>query len=196
MATDPLVTHLDFLSGANEVGPVGSVRLTRSATGIQVSVDGGAVGLPFAPASASSAGTMSAADFAKLAELSPAYTAIIDFTAVAATTIAPGVANKVFLPTKIGYLITSTSGTPTTQVTASMGDNASNYNNVLASTAGFPTTAAMIQFQTVNNSGVATTQTRVPGADFKVNITAGAAGTGGFTLLGRYWAIGMYIPSV
>lgn len=41
---DPLVTHLDFISGPNAVSTPGSVRLTRGSAGLQVSVDGDAPG--------------------------------------------------------------------------------------------------------------------------------------------------------
>ncbi len=122
------------------------------------------------------------------------YTDIINFATTGPVLIAPAIPGNIFVPTKLGYLVTSKAGTATVAVTASMGDNASNYDNVVASTAGFPATAAMIQYQMVNNSGLATTQTRTPGAAMYVNITVGAAGTGGFSLFGRYWALGFYIP--
>jgi hypothetical protein len=38
----PLFSHFDLVSGQGETGPAGSVRVTRGANGLQVSVDGGA----------------------------------------------------------------------------------------------------------------------------------------------------------
>jgi hypothetical protein len=122
-------------------------------------------------------------------------TPLLDLTATPAVhTIVPAKPGYIVTVAKVGFVVKATSGTPTADVVASIGDNTASFDNVKAS-ANFPAQADMTAIKSITDPGLVTAQTRHSGAGLSVNITQAAAGTGGFTLTGYYFAIASYAPA-
>ncbi len=121
-------------------------------------------------------------------------TPLLDLTATPAVhTIVPAKPGYMVAVAKVGYAIKAKTGTASADVVCSIGDETSTFANVKAS-ANFPAQADMAAGKSITDPGLATVQARTSGAGLSVKITQAAAGTGGFTLTGYYFAIASYVP--
>lgn len=116
------VSQLDVIAGPSATGPVGAVRVTRSATGLQVSVDGG----PPADIGGGGVATVTGAAVDNTDPANPIVTAVVPKRAAALTdasaTKSPGTdkASQYVLPaatlTTARTLTLGTAGSPATSL--------------------------------------------------------------------------------
>jgi hypothetical protein len=156
-------------------------------------------------ADAGHAGSMSAADFSKLATvpaadglLFAAFSPLINLAsapAVYPAIVPAAAAGKIYIPNRIVFVVVSKTGTLSTAPVMKMGNDASNAN-IIAAASQFPNATAI-------NLGAGGAQQAVPSTVIaytqnatNLEITTAATGTGGFTLTGYYEITGCWAPFV
>ena len=160
---------------------------------------------PNTPASsASTAGTLSVADFNKLATV-PTGDALQVFYVSALIDFATTSTGVVIFPAKPGYYVRpgicfwypiSVAGSLSTSPTFQAGSDGSHVNWMASQTpsgaAAFAAFSAGVQTQGVNATIVAPSPH--VNSDITLNVTVAATGTGGFALTGKFVTFGYLIP--
>ncbi len=149
------------------------------------------------PATPSLPGAMTAAQASTLLNAGAgvgifAHWADVDVTLTGATRITPTIAGFAFVPIRAPVVVLSVTGTATTGLNASIGNNSAAYNNTIAGSTSLPTAASINLGAGAMTSGAPAPTVIGAALPFFVNINVAVTGATACTI--RYGLAGYWTP--